>query len=180
MSKTDTTRILEIVGLQWLFKNNCVAMATECQLSVWGGIADIVGVKANGSVYYLEVKSSKRDLHSWKQKRVDAQLSTIMFNKLTHPYDFTYFVLAAGLSLADDEYPEWGVINSSGEVVRKAKRRKYIIKDMMEIWKKIAHTCTYRAYDPIGIADRIIPEFVKYLREMRLDKLTNTTNKEER
>jgi len=146
--KTSLTKKLERTAMGWLISRGCVAYATECHLSTVGGVADAVGVKLDGTTYYLEVKQSKGDLFCGKQKRVANQLNDFPYH---HPYDFTYFVLADGLTLTNDQYPEWGIISRYGQVIRRAKRRPIVNKDLVEVWRQMANTCSYRAYTLDGV-----------------------------
>src|SRR3990167_9785225 len=90
--KTEITKKLEDVAIRWLYRNGCKAFVKEDGLHYVGGIADVLGIKDNGDIYYLEVKQSRVDLLSAKQKRHEANFENTFF-KGQLPYDFTYFVL---------------------------------------------------------------------------------------
>ena len=163
--KTEITKKLEDVAIRWLYRNGCKAFVKEGKLHYVGGVADVLGIKDNGDIYYLEVKQNRADLISKKQKTHEANFEN-NFYKYQLPYDFRYFVLPdSGVEIKDGEYPNWGIIRAvnlsegikfpvnsvmpEAIVVRRAKRRKVGNKNLDEIWKYIAHTACMRAYRDI-------------------------------
>ena len=64
--------------------------------------------------------------------------------------DYYYLIVADGVKVEPELYPEWGVINQKGEVVRKAKRIKRTPNyDPTHYLVNIAHVLVYKAYGKI-------------------------------
>lgn len=59
--------------------------------------------------------------------------------------DFYYLIVADGISVEDSIYPEWGVLNERGEVIRKAKRMKRDF-DTKGLIENIAHVLVYKVF----------------------------------
>jgi len=60
--------------------------------------------------------------------------------------DFYYFILADGVAISDSEYPEWGILNEKGVVVRRAKRMKTPEEPKVSLIESIAHVLVYKAF----------------------------------
>jgi len=155
---------LQDIAIGWLYKNGCDIFSQECQLPN-GDIADVVGVKHNGyrqhelvkgngqlewetkrldASYYIEAKASRSDLICRKQRKC-YELS------VTRPVcNFYYLIVADGIKVEDTLYPEWGVLNEAGEVVRRAKRKEIPEsinpKYLKSIERSIAHSLVYRVF----------------------------------
>lgn len=65
--------------------------------------------------------------------------------------DFYYFIVSDNLKIEDTLYPEWGVINEKGEVVRRAKRRSRE-KDSKVLIENIAHVLVYKVFGKMYIS----------------------------
>lgn len=59
--------------------------------------------------------------------------------------DFYYFIISDNIKIEDTLYPEWGVINEKGEVIRKAKRQKRE-KAVDKLVISIAHILVYKVF----------------------------------
>ena len=132
-------KILKQVALRWVQKNGCVAFACEV---MWGfvGIADVVGIKANGDVYLVEAKVSNSDMRS-DAKRKFWKLET------SNRIDFVYYIIADFVSIG--ELPLFiGVLDGNGRVSRKAQRRQRgkTLTEKAEDFERIARACSWRAY----------------------------------
>ncbi len=70
---------------------------------------------------------------------------TIRVQFYRNDVDFYYFIIADGVKFEDTLYEGWGVINESGEVIRKAKRMKKM-DDTRGLMKAIAHALVYKVF----------------------------------
>jgi hypothetical protein len=154
---------LQDIAIGWLYKNGCDIFSKECQLPN-GEIADAIGVKfdfhrqvpkvidgqtvyvdeVHDKTFYIEAKASRSDLICQKQKAV-------YHHSLLRPVaDVYYLIVADGITVEDDLYPEWGVIGEDGFVRRKAKRMKRDYQEQKltqkSIERVIAHSLVYRVY----------------------------------
>lgn len=136
-------------AIGWLYGRGCQVFAQE--VPTWNGIADAVGVKDN-DVYYIEAKASRSDLKCKKQQCCYRRTELIeqYINQTKGPFyqndvDFFYFIVADGVKFEDTLYPDWGIINESGIVVRKAKRM-YKVADNKGMLKSIGHVLVYKVF----------------------------------
>lgn len=59
--------------------------------------------------------------------------------------DFYYFIIADGVKFEDTLYPEWGILNEKGEVIRRAKRR-IREKESHSLIENVAHVLVYKCF----------------------------------
>jgi len=148
-------------AILWLYHRRCSVYANEVPTE--NGIADALGVITKGSppnaktVYYIEAKASRADLICKKQKRVYED--SFKF----HPYDawlpaidFYYLIVASGVVVEDSLYPQWGVIDENGNVIRKAKRYKHNI-DRAKYIQQIAHVLVYKYFGKLYLPPQLRP-----------------------
>lgn len=139
-------------AILWLHARGCQAFANE--VPTWNGVADALGIK-DDTVYYIEAKASRSDLICRKQKgidawiqhakKVDAMGDSPRAHWFRNDVDFFYFIIADGVKFEDTLYPDWGVINENGFVVRRAKRMSKI-EDSKKPMKAIAHALVYKVF----------------------------------
>lgn len=137
-------------AIDWLYQRGCSAFANE--VTTFNGIADAFGVKTNGAKYtsyYIEAKASRSDLICNKQKGVYRRSIDVPNHC---GVDFYYLIVADGVKVEDSLYPNWGVLDERGNVIRRAKRYVWkdgdsYIKDITK-WhlRNIAHALVYRVY----------------------------------
>lgn len=141
-------------AIVWLHARGCQAFAQE--VVTWNGIADALGIKGD-DVYYIEAKASRADLICKKQRGIDAwiqrskQVEAMGDNPRAHWFrndvDFFYFIIADGVKFEDTLYPDWGIINEHGAVIRRAKRQKKFAGIGVEkLLRAIAHALVYKVY----------------------------------
>jgi hypothetical protein len=119
MTAKERTGKLKQIGLWWLQNVGCIVYADEVNLSGAYGVADVMGMKANGDIYYLECKQSRADLICKKQKEADRYANDPGMMAIV---DFYYYVLPEDVKIKPEEYPAWGVVNQEAKVIRRAKR----------------------------------------------------------
>ncbi len=154
---------LQQTAIRWLYKRGCNVFAEE--VPTWNGIADALGVKtdATDTVYYIEAKASRSDLLGKKQKfcckRVDEVFKQGIYRdkkcfdyfkgmvKYEYPnnIDFFYFIIADGITIDQNLYPLWGVIDERGKVIRKAKRMSKK-ENSSNLIINIAHILVYKVF----------------------------------
>lgn len=128
-----------------------------------------------GTVYYIEAKSSRTDLICPKQRLVyRTSVGDVVRYCHSHAYrkdksrgkkgwdrcarcqqlhsqrfdtgiDFYYLIVADGVSVEPALYPEWGVLNEKGRVIRKAKRMPRE-RDTKSAIQAIAHVLVYKVF----------------------------------
>ena len=132
---------LENIAIEWLYSNNCSLFAQE--VPVGYEIADALGIKTQygiNTIYYIEAKVSKSDLMCKKQKLIYRK--SVEYNK---DIDFYYLIVSDTLIIPNDIYPKWGVINSKGKVIRRAKRFKKK-SNGNDLIIAIAHKLVYKVF----------------------------------
>lgn len=127
------------------------------------------------TVYYIEAKTSRSDLICLKQKSVYRtsvgwidercyyhrfpmlsglmatganecdQCRRISAGKEDTGIDFYYLIVSDGVAVEKTLYPEWGVINERGKVIRKAKRMRRE-NDVNGIIVNVAHVLVYKVF----------------------------------
>jgi len=162
-------------GISWLYKNGCSVFAKEVSTENGIADALGIRTRnKKHTVYYIEAKSSRSDLICFKQKSVYARacgyagyrfciihmtkLAKIHLDwksckdcqRITHEakdtgIDFYYLIVADGIKVEDSLYPNWGVINENGIVIRRAKRMKRE-RDTKQLIENIAHVLVYKVF----------------------------------
>lgn len=166
---------LQDTAILWLYGKNCSVFGKE--IPTRNGIADALGIVTSGgknTVYYIEAKASRSDLICNKQKMVyrvavgqeqfRCPLHMMKMVKWTEQellacgnckqeidfgvgVDFYYLIVADGVVVEPALYPEFGVINEQGRVIRKAKRiKKSKDYNIIKLLEAIAHVLVYKAY----------------------------------
>jgi hypothetical protein len=170
IAKNTKHKQLETSAIAWLYKNGCDVFTTECRLPN-GEVADALGVKRvrkpkkvvqedgsyrweaeyTDSIYLIEAKASRSDLICYKQ-------ALCYRRSVRKPLcDFYYLIVASKVTVEDDLYPRWGVINEQGIVVRKAKRMNKALR-FRAAWYKdvvrlIAHSLVYRTFGKLYLQE---------------------------
>lgn len=153
---------LSRTAIGWLYRRGCSAFANE--VTTFNGIADAFGIKTDGekyTSYYIEAKASRSDLICQKQRMVYER----SVNLPDHcAVDFYYLIVADGVKVEDSLYPNWGLLDERGNLVRRAKRMKWRetgqhgIKDQIR-WqlRNIAHTLVYQVYGKMYLPASLTP-----------------------
>lgn len=156
-SHADLSRI----GAMWLYRRGCQIFANE--VPTLNGYADALGIKFNSNlpedketVYYIEAKTSRSDLICAKQKRIYQQSIDPRFNQ-KNGIDFYYLIVADGVLVEPSLYPEWGVIDERGVVIRKPKRIKYSEKSYLNLTRTIAHVLVYKVFGKLYLPPYLSP-----------------------
>ena len=138
---------LQNTAIRWLYGIGCSVFAQEVPTK--NGIADALGIRTReGSVatYYIEAKASRSDLICLKQKCVYRR--SVEWKDMG--IDFYYLIVADGVRVEPELYPNWGVINESGEVIRRAKRMANT-ESATYLLEKIAHVLVYKVFGKLYI-----------------------------
>lgn len=162
------------MGIEWLYYRGCSVFANEVPTRNGVADAlGIITRNEKRVVYYIEAKASRSDLIGAKQKRVyersilDRERFCVRHSfkqqreqnehkdcedcyGLNEPrndtgIDFYYFIVADGVKVEKKLYPNWGVINKKGTVIRRAKNLKSERKTDWLI-ENIAHKLVYKVY----------------------------------
>lgn len=144
-----THKELSLKAIFWLYERGCSVFANEVPTK--NGIADALGVVTdwggNGKTsYYIEAKASRSDLICKKQKTCYER--SILANETEYGcpgIDFYYLIVDEGIMVENSLYPQWGVINSKGAVIRRAKRFKHNV-NRNALVTAIAHVLVYKVF----------------------------------
>lgn len=160
-------------AINWLYARGCSVFAQE--VPTRNGVADALGIvtyQGRERVYYVEAKASRSDLICPKQRGVYARsveafaqfcplhifktqqdqaktCEACIYRTRTYDnhIDYYYLIVADGVKVEDTLYPEWGVIDERGRVIRKAKRIKRTENfNHREYIQDIAHVLVYKVF----------------------------------
>lgn len=148
----DKHKELILTAIYWLHKRGCSVFANE--VPTCNGIADALGVitrPGDERVYYIETKVSRSDLICRKQK--DCYEKSMRpkgyhysnWRTMDMDIDYYYLIVADGVKVEPEIYPNWGVINEEGTVIRKAKRMRETAEIKQHV-ESIAHVLVYKHF----------------------------------
>lgn len=155
MATSDKHKQLQDTAIRWLYNRGCCVFGQEIPTR-YGGIADALGVVSRDertvtpegvqwlpkeTVYYFEAKASRSDLICKKQKITYERTSKWD----SRDADFYYLIVADGVKVEPELYPQWGVISEQGVLLRRAKRMKRTV-DAKTIIMNIGHTLVYKVF----------------------------------
>jgi hypothetical protein len=153
MAESSKHKLLKHTALRWLQKTGCVAFACEMSYATIG-IVDASGIKTNGDVYIVEAKASNRDMRSdtrprpmrYYPRKKESKIDRI---RRSPHVDFVYYIVADGVDTALP--PFIGIIDESGRVRRKAKRRNRRRGSDVKFrdFSKFARACSWKAYGDV-------------------------------
>lgn len=147
---SDKHKELSLTAIHWLYNNGCTIFANE--VPTRNGVADALGIKMEfdtgfekiPTVYYLEVKVSRSDLICSKQKCCYLRSIDPAYK---NGIDFYYLLVADGVTVEKEIYPNWGVINEAGKCIRKAKRiKKDNHFESRNLIIDVAHSLVYKVF----------------------------------
>lgn len=160
MGASDKHKQLTRTALWWLYERGCSCFAEE--VPTRNGIADALGVITRAGeqrVYYIEAKQSRSDLICKKQKGCYEQS---LFGEVKYSYaypvpqlhdvDYYYLIVADGVKVEPELYPEWGVLDERGKVLRRAKRMRKADGIAQHV-EAIAHALVYRHYGKMYLGE---------------------------
>lgn len=150
--KSAKHKELQKTAITWLYERGCSVFAEE--VPTRNGIADALGIRTRSgdeAVYYIEAKQSRSDLVCLKQRAVYLRsvASKAIFGEglvmEDTGIDFYYLIVSDNVIVEPSLYPEWGVIDERGKVIRKAKRMKRE-NHLQEQLQAIAHVLVYKVF----------------------------------
>lgn len=107
------------------------------------------------SIHSLLVRNKKYRA-TYGEDRIEKEIAECSGCQSIMPYDmhidYYYVIVADGVTVEPELYPEWGVLNESGIVVRRAKKMPKTSKfDHRHYLEAIAHVLVYKLYGKLYI-----------------------------
>lgn len=101
-------------------------------------------------IFYQKKKLSKEDKQSIFSQSNNCSMCNAIRKQHNEIYrdtgiDFYYFIVSDNIKIEPELYPQWGVIDERGNIIRRAKRMKRE-KDSKSLIAAVAHVLVYKVF----------------------------------